>query len=105
MLSVSVREQIKSAAVSFALGLWTTLLGAAGIAFAEGSLATPALTWSWLQTHWWGILIGFLVGGATSATYRAQQAKTRVANTVQLGDGTTAVVTPAPSPPPPKAPP
>ncbi len=88
-IPASIREPVRSAVVSSALGLWTALTTSAGIALSDGSLSTPTSTFSWVQEHYWGILIGFVVGASASATHRAQQAQARVANTVTLAGGTT----------------
>jgi len=100
-IPTAIREPLKSATLSAYHGLLTALGTAAGIAFSAGQLDSPQHAFAWLEQSWWGILIGFLVGGGYSAQFRARQANVRVANTVQLGDGVSAVFTKSQPPAPP----
>jgi hypothetical protein len=90
-----VREPIRSAVVSVGWGAWTAICTLLGTAVQSGHAGDPSSTLNYLAANAWGAFIGFLIGSGGSATFRAMQAKTRVANTISLSDGTTAVITKA----------
>jgi peptidoglycan/LPS O-acetylase OafA/YrhL len=89
-LPAAIREPIRSAAFSAFLAIQTAFLALLGAAIADGHATSPADLSGYIYTHLWGAALGLVL----PAAYRARQKSIAVANTIQLLDGTTAVVTP-----------
>jgi hypothetical protein len=89
----NIPASVRSFVISSALGLQSTTVAAIAVGYALGLCGTFGATMHFLATAWWGICLGTFFG--VGPYYRARQGAVAAANTVQLPDGATAVVTPA----------
>ena len=88
-LPASIREPVKSAAVSAFFALQTAFLVLVGAAAQAGQIGSPQELVHYFVTHWWGVAVGLVL----PAAYRARQGRVVAASTVQLPSGATAVIT------------
>jgi hypothetical protein len=90
-ISPTLVASVRSAAVSYLWGLWSSELSVLGAGYVDGALASPSSTLSYLLSHWWA---GFIVA-TIPAAYRARQGYVSATSVVS-----TPTYTSVPVPPP-----